>query len=553
MNSAVFAGIWTILRSRWQVGRNMFWRGTLARKLRAVALLAVVLAISYGLYRFSAAIVHVLQEPDPYGLRTPAQVAETTRLLTALPSLAFAIATVPLLVSSVSFALAAFYLATDLDLMLVTPVPMRSVFVARFVEGLLPIYGLLLVIILPALAGYGAAQGFGVGYAAALLVTLLLLPLLPMSAGVVLTMLLVRIAPPKRLRELMAVFGGLVGFFVYISTQLITRAGDDFAISETAGRLVWVDAPLLPTTWASRIVFGAGDGNLRVVLAYGLPYLLSSLGFFVVTVLLVERLYYQGWIKVAGTGGGRVRRRAPREQRRLRVRGVAATILWKDLRMLPRDLQRLSQLLVPLALSGFWIWRLLSERSPRGGTVDAGLVAINLFMCLLISANLGLSGVSREGRGYWLLHIAPISPWSILWGKWTFAYVPFLVVGTLSTALIGLLRQPPVEQLLLNWTTIALTGIGVSGIATGLGATFPTFEWTQAQKMTSFRAGCLASIGYYSYTIIMVLLTIGSRSLAGRWGSIVVVGGWSGAVVLTAVALLLPLWIGAIRLRRIEL
>ena len=555
--SSVFAGTLVILRSRWQIARNTWWRGKLWRKAVGVLMLALVLLFSYGLYRVSRAIVRgilLLEREEPALL---AQLGDLPRILAAVPSIVLTAATLPLLVSSISFALGTLYLARDLDLLLVSPVPRRSVFLARFVEGLLPIYLMLFALLLPGLVGYGIALNYGLAYAALLPLVLLLLPLLPISIGILLTMALVRIIPPQRLRELLAILGGLTGFLLYIGTQWITGGRRGARTLEAAEQLLQFDIGWLPSAWAARLLIATGNGNARLLLQYGVPYLLVTCGTFALTVALAERLYYQGWSGLAASAGGRVRRRTTGTRSQSRsTRGPTAVILGKDLRMLPRDPQRLSQLLVPLGLSIFWAWQLLGTRGARRAGesgVLATLTSIALFVCILVSSNLGLTGVSREGRGFWLLKIAPISPWPILWSKWVVAFLPFPVMGTLAAVLIGVLRRPPPMELLQAWAIVQMTGLGVSGIATGMGAAYARLDWTQAQRMTSIRAGCLSPILYYGYAAANVALTGGVSLLAPRVGTLVVVAGWAAAIILTLAALILPLVFAAEKLQRLEL
>jgi len=551
------AGTAVILRSRWQIARNSWWRGKLWRKVVGVVMLALTLLFSYGLYRVSGWTVRgilVLEREEPELL---AQLGDFQRVLAAVPSLALTTAAVPLLVSSISFALGTLYLARDLDLLLVSPVARRAVFLARFVEGLVPIYLMLFVLLLPALAGYGLAVGYGGAYAAVLPLVLLLLPLLPMSLGVLVTMALVRIIPPQRLRELMALLGGLMGFMLYVGTQLVGTGRRRGRTLEVAASLLRFDVDWLPTAWAARLLVAAGRGNVWQFLQYAALFLLATCGVFALTIALAERLYYEGWSGLAGTAGGRVRRRGDRTRLHSRsTGGPGGAILHKDLRMLPRDPQRLSQLLVPLGLSVFWAWQLLGMRVGRRGTesgILTSLVSVALFVCILVGSNLGLTGLSREGRTIWLLKIAPISPWPILWSKWAVAFLPFPFVGTLAVVLIGWLRQPPAAELLQAWAVVLMTGAGVSGIATGIGAAYARFDWTQPQRMASLRAGCLAPILYYSYAAAMQGLTTGIRLVAPRVGSLVLVAGWAVAIILTVAALLLPLTFAAEKLRGLEL
>src|SRR5688572_17866550 len=120
MGGGVIAGTLVILRSRWQVARNTFWRGGIGRKLRVLVLVAVAGVLSYGLYQLSGLLVRGLQLLAREQPAAIARLGDLDRVLGAVPSVAFTMATVPVLLGSVSFALATLYLASDLDLLLVT-------------------------------------------------------------------------------------------------------------------------------------------------------------------------------------------------------------------------------------------------------------------------------------------------------------------------------------------------------------------------------------------------------------------------------------------------
>ena len=249
----------------------------------------------------------------------------------------------------------------------------------------------------------------------------------------------------------------------------------------------------------------------------------------------------------------------PDRQRLPLFNGPISAIVRKDLRVLPRDIQQLSQFIFPLAIAFFWIWRLMSDSNRDFSALrqtqpfaDFGLITIGLFVCILITNHLGLTGLSREGNSYWLLHLAPLDPWNIVWAKWLLAWLPFPVIGSLFVALIGLLQRPPLTVLLQNWLLLQVTGVGVAGITAGLGAVFPKFDWQQPRRMTSRRGGCLGSSLYLIYTALMLALTIGAQLVALRFGSWAIAAGWGSAIVLTLVALGVPLWFGARRLRRLE-
>lgn len=559
---SIFGGAWTIIRARWHVARNSFWRGKITRKLSTLIAALVLLGLSYGLYTFSKFIVRGLLHIEEVAPQLTVQFGSIDRFFAAVPSIMLTVFSFPLLLSSISFALSTLYLSRDLETLLVTPVPVRSVFLARFLEGLFTTYLLFFTLLAPALAGYGQALGYNYGFYLALFFVLLLLPLLPVSIGALLTMLLVRFIPAKRLRDVLTIVGGLFGFAIYVGSQMLTRA-NDFATPQNAERLLSFDIPALPTSWGARVMIAAGTGDVQTLLVFGPLYLLATLGLFALCVVLAERLYYTGWVSMAGTGGGRVRRRAQRALSPAEGRSTGTplgAIIRRDLRVLPRDLQQLSQLLFPLAISVFWIWRVITDAQFSEATIgapdafaDTTLVGMGLFVCVLIASHLGLTGLSREGNTFWLLRLAPIDVWTILWAKWLLAWLPFPLIGTLFVVTLGLLKQLAADQLIQDWLLVVITGLGVAGITTGLGAAFPKFDWQQPNKMRTARASCLGTVLYFLYSGLMLALISGAQLTAGMWGDWTYLVGWGVAILLTALALWLPMLLGATRLRSMEL
>lgn len=557
---SVLGGVTTILRARWRVAVNTLWRGKTIRKVLTVSAVVGLLVASYFVYAFSRFLVRLLREAlSMEQLQEFAPGVEAA--FAALPGVTLLAFAVPMLLGSISFALSTLYFARDLDMLLVSPVPVRSVFIARFGEGMIPSYLLLFVLAAPALVGYGHGLGFGLVFPLAVVVILLLLPLLPFGLGALLTMLLVKVIPPRRLREALAVVGGLLGVVFYIGSQLLTQPGRRIRIEgeEVAGLVGRWDLAWLPTAWAARSLLAIGVGDWSRALLWGAPYLLATLGLWSVCVVLAERLYIGGWLSLSGTAGGRVRRRARAGAgRETAIGNPMVAVMRKDLLTLRRDPQQLTQLLFPLAIAAFWVWRVATDARLNGledvaGASDLGLVSIAVFIGLLISSTLGLSALSREGRGYWLLHLAPIDPLAILRAKWLLAWLPFPAIALVYALLTGILGQVEPLTLVRDVLVVLLTGAGVAGITVGMGAIFPRFNWQQPNRMASTQAGCLGSASYFLYTGAMLALTLGPSWIGDRLGGWVWAAGWGGALAITAAALTLPMLIGAARLRAQQL
>jgi len=555
LTPSILGGVSTILRARWRIAVNTWWRGNALRKAATIAAIAGLLVVSYLLYALSRFVVRTLR--DAVTMQQLQEFAPgVDAAFAALPGITLLGFAIPFLLSSISFALSTLYFARDLDMLLVSPVPVRSVFVARFVEGLIPSYLLLFVLAAPALIGYGQGLDFGLVFPLAVIVILLLLPLLPFGLGALATMLLVKLIPPRRLREALAVAGGLLGIVFYIGSQLLTQPGRRIRIGgeDVAVLLGRWDLPWLPTAWAARALLAVGVGDWSRALLWGAPYLLATLGLWSVCVVLAERLYSSGWLSISGTAGGRVRRRASTASAGdTAIDGPVAAILRKDLLTLRRDPQQLTQLLFPLAIAAFWVWRVATDarlnQLSDAATDDLGLVSVAVFIGLLISSTLGLTALSREGRGYWLLHLAPIDAWSTLIAKWLLAWLPFPIIALVHAVLSAVLGGAAPLTLVRDVLVVLLTGTGIAGITVGMGAIFPRFDWQQPNRMTSGQAGCLGALFYFIYTGAMLALTLGPSWIGDRLGGWVWAAGWGGALAITAVALVVPMLIGASRLR----
>jgi ABC-2 type transport system permease protein len=589
----MFHAIGVLVRARLLIARNSFWRGKAARKIGLLALLALLAFGAYGLYWLMSAAVRFFSSPrflraladaarqDP-SLGLPAQItrADIQPYLDALPSQVLFLALVMLVLTSFTTVLTSLYLSGDTDMLLAAPVPMRAVFIVKFFGGLLLPYILLFGLLGPALLGYGQGLGYGAPFFATTVLVLALLPLLPAGLGALLVMLVVRVVPARRAREIVSVVGGLFGASWYILNQLAPNVAPRIANVRTLESLRRLDLPLLPSAWAGRALVAAGQGEWLTLLAYGGLFAVLSLAVFAGCLILAERLYYEGWSNMA-TQGGRIRRRPTTDDRRptrassrwslvsgrwsFFLPSQSRAILYKDLRVFPRDLRNLQQLIFPLALAGIWTFQLLRSGATAGrgssaeffAFLDAvGSAGISFFVCLTISNALGGPSISREGRGFWLLRVAPISGLRLLIGKLALAYLPFPTIGTLFVVFVSVLRAGSPAELLRSLALVWLVGLGASSISLGLGAAYPKLNWENPARQTSFRAGCIAPILYLLYIVLAVAIIFGppalAELLAPGWSLALAVLGWLLLLALTALVVWGSLTFGAARLERIE-
>src|SRR6266508_3816940 len=414
---SIWNAVLVITRTRFLIARNTFWRGKIGRKIALLGLAAALCVAAYGLYWLTRGIVRGITSPDfakflaEAARRSNGQLAgfslDFRTYLLAVPSAVLFFALVLMVLTSFTTVLSSLYLSGDMDMLLAAPVPMRAVFVVKFFGGLLTPYALLFFLLGPFLLGFGQGLGFGAVYFVVAVVVLLLLPLLPTGLGALLVMAVVRVISARRAREIVGVIGGMVGVSWYIASQFSRQLAPRVASARTLDYLRRFDNPLLPSAWAGRSLVAAGEGRWAELLLYGGLFALLSLGVFAACLLLAEQLYYAGWSNMS-TQGGKVkgkRQKAKGMDRAERtpfyllpftffLPAQSRAVLYKDLKVFPRDLRNLQQLIFPLVLAGIWTLQLVTGGVSMGrgqaptwfqSLTALASAGISFYICLVLS------------------------------------------------------------------------------------------------------------------------------------------------------------------------
>lgn len=585
----LLSAVGVLVRARLTIARNTYWRGSIRRKIGVIFFAGLMAFAAWGLYWLMNGAIRLITSPgftdalQRAARETPGLPADIQPYLLALPSLALCGALILLIFTSFSSVLSALYLSGDIDMLVVAPVPMRAVFVVKFFGGLILPYLLLFFLAGPALIGYGRGMHFNAAFFLVTAVVLALFPLLPAGLGALLVMGVVRVIPARRARDIVGALGGIFGASWYILNQFARQIGERYTNVQTLDTLRRLDMPLLPSAWAGHALIAAGQGDWGTLLLYGGLFAGLSIAVFGGCLLLAEQLYYIGWSNMA-IQGGRVRRKTRRDaagagqaigldraqtgplSRLLKLLpSESRAILAKDLRVFPRDLRNLQQLIFPLAMAGFWTFRLVAASGASVGRRDRGfesfmagigVAGISFFICMIFSSALAGSGINREGKGFWLLRIAPVSAQRILVGKLALAYVPFPVAGTLFVALFSIMQHSTFLMFARSLALVLIVGLGSSSIALGLGAAFPRLEWENPKRQTSSRAVLLTFVLYPIYFAVALVAALGLPFFARFVPSFALpltILGWGLLVALTAGVVWGALSIGAARLERLEI
>lgn len=559
--------LFTLLSVRWLTFRNTLFRAE--RKERGRARRALL---------FSAFVVCGLGVMA-YGAFAPlAELAlqNTTVhvMLSRLPAFGLFTAFWLLLLSAVTVGLQTLYLNQEMPLLLSLPVSPRSVFIAKFIEATITNALFFLTLGVPLFLAYGLARGLlSPEYLLRLFVTLIAFSALPTGLGVLAAILLMRVLPAGRLRDMLAACGITafsVLYFVFSTSATRLQHASTEEIQQGAGRLLRLlesrSFKHSPWGWGGEIL----SGDYSAMETWGRLGLLWSAAVLAVAVCIwaAESLHYRGWSlgQEIGSLEGMRRRRREGERRRggdrershvLPLRLLPPPIravMQKDFLSLLRDMRQLSYMLIPAVVIAYFLNN-MRETDSLQQLPPTLFVQVLLFLLSPIALRMAMAAFVAENRAFWLMLTAPNDPTRILTGKFFYACTLSFPLAILATVGYGAILHIAAGQLLLCLLFVLCAMAGFCGIGVGVCAVFADLGGENPRyPLTS--GGRLAIFGIQmGYLLLLALVTGGAwllGHLVGISGALVIGGAGLLVVALSVGFVLLPLQAGARRLRQME-
>ena len=480
-----------------------------------------------------------------------------------------------LIFSSIVTSLSKFYLSRDLVLVHSLPVTPGKIFLARWIETTIDSSWMVIVYSLPVFLSYGVVYKAGPFYYGIL--SLAILPLWLIASGisalfVVLTALLL---PAGRLRTVFVLFGFsifvvlLIAFRLMRPEQLVNP--DAFASLVLYFKsLETPSSALLPTTWVYDSIRAALTGSPeRTFFHLGLSWSFSF-ALIYTTTWLAGKAYFQGYSKSQTSQERLFKSRVfsgSRENILLRfLSGPTRALITKEVKTFYRDQTQWPQVFLIVALIAVYLYNfsvLPLEQTPIKTVYLQNIISflnmgLSAFVLTAVAARFVFPAVSIEGDAFWIVKSAPVSIRIFLWIKFFVYYLPLLALAEILIVLTNILLQVTPFMMGLSVITIFLMVPGVVAMGVGLGAIYPDFQSENpAQSVTSF-GGLLFMILCAFFIGAVIILEAGpvyqlfmadlhGRSLSTlQW--IWVIVSFSAVIVLCALALLIPMRIGARRL-----
>jgi ABC-2 type transport system permease protein len=421
-----------------------------------------------------------------------------------------------LLLSNVIAALSSFFLARDLPAIRSTPVDGLSLYLARLSETLVSSSWMVALLLVPALAAYGRAYGAGPGFAFVAIAGVVPFLVIPAAVGSALTLLLVRVFPARRSRDILAVIGlGSAALLVLVLRVLRPeRLVDPESYRNLVDFLEALRGPTstwLPSQWTADALIGALEGRfdpLTWLLLWTTAAGVTTLG-----AMLHQRLYAICFTRAQEGDENRLTRTAGWRglEWLLAPLGIRRReLILKDVRSFFRDPTQWSQLIILAVLVVVYVYNMRALPLRAGTTISGYLTTLVLFLNLAltgfvlaaIAARFVFPAFSLEGRTLWLLRSSPVSASEILASKFWTGAVPLTGMALILTIMTNFVLGVPRALFLLSLGSILCLSLAFTAQALAWGVFYPEFESENAAQIPTsvggllFMLGALGSLGF---------------------------------------------------------
>ncbi len=564
------------LRLEWRVLRTQFAQGFATARLRYALVIVLSLLLWFGLFFLVREGFKFMEGALP--LRIHEQVVRVV-----FNAFFFALFLM-LIFSSGVILYGSLFRGGEVAFLLTMPIREERIFQHKFRHAVMFSSWGFVLLGSPMLIAYGNVVVAPWYYYVMVFPMLVAFVFVPAGIGAILLLAVMHLFPRKRAHLLALGIGLLVGAAIWFFWTLFSRPEADLLtphwFQEILQRLQVAEEKPLPNWWlSSGLLESAGHDWSEGVLFLGL-LIANALFFRELAGMFAARIYRKAYWEAASSG-------SPPKSVQMswfdaalnRCLGFLSPsvrlMVVKDVRLFRRDPLQWSQFLI---LTGL-LFMYFTNVHPVTYTLHLSQwVNVVSFMNLSVvgllmstfTTRFVFPLVSLEGRRFWLLGLLPLERDSILWAKFFFSVACLLLpCGLLILLSDWRLGIPPVLMAQHQGTSLLLC-LGLSGIGVGLGARLPVIAEQSPSRIAAGFGGTLnLVIGTLFIVLILTLATLPCHVYLARqiepalsftgefapWQVAIrswLILGSIAALVASALAALVPMWIGIRTFRRQE-
>ena len=460
-----------------------------------------------------------------------------------LPGLLLTVVLFGVIFVGFSQALQALYLSDDLEKLLVAPIRSQAVITAKLLSRMPTTVSILLLATIPALIGFGIGVGLGALYYILGVLLILVTPLFGISLGALIAIFMVRVLPARRLNEWVGAASIVIGVLISLLFYLPTLFGGDKqaldakSLAAVEGFVNHIGDLPLPSIWAGRALVAFGQGQMTAsAIGALITYLAITVGLFLVVILLADRFYLSGWLRMQSSGAAA---QDIGEQPGVFGRNSLDFILgYKDWLLRIRDPRMLATLFTAVIMVGFALFMILrpgddgstlmglSEDLEGDGVnpLSKGVMISGLiyFVGWMAFSNLAVTSLSIERSAFYILKTAPISASTLLRAKTFGVYLPYAVLSTIAMLVTLFIMKFSLIWMPFGLLVLLIMGYGLFSYLVSLGFLYPRFDWEDPRRMSNRKSAIPSLVGSFSYSIVAIIVVMATYLVANETPSLAI-------------------------------
>ena len=403
-------------------------------------------------------------------------------LLRNLLAFVFLIAMVILFSSSLTTAIGSFFTDLDLDIYHSAPRSRLRVAVSRWAKTLAQASVVVFLFLIPLIAAFARQYGRPASFVAVVLVNLAVLLTIPVSLASILTLVLVRWFPVRRVHQIVATLALIVLTMVVVAFRMSRPERFFGAIDTDDVRRVLqtIEMPAMsvyPSTALAGMMTRVAPPELAPRI------LITAAVLFLAFLAAARSWYFTAFVRARESmapmaiGAAQTTRLFDRMLRR--ADPPLRALLSKEVRTVSRDVAQWSQVFLMAALLFIYLYNI--RMLPLGGDSRATLVAYaNLgmagFVLAAICLRFAYPSVATEGKAFWLVQTSPVSYRQFLRVK-VFVYAaPLTVVSLFLTAFANVLLDANAVVWTFTMIGASMLAVTLVSLGVGMGGLSPQFN-----------------------------------------------------------------------------
>lgn len=560
--------VWTIMRAKTRMASHQLASVRHESKLKVAVLTASAIGLWVAaIFLFDLGFEWLIQFGGGSG-----ELAFGVALLRQSMSI-FSLSIFLLLVfSNTLVAFSTLYRSQEVVYLLQCPIRYSDFFYARFIESVAFSSWSLAYLGSPLMIAFAENTGAGGAFYIATVLVFFPYVVVPACIGCAITIVLARFFPRMKTPAMgLLSIAAVAGFFLYIRSIIRNASvSEENTFPAILAAMEQTQSNLLPSYWAAEAILSAADGHYVDMAFWFLLLLSTALMALQCTAWLAGRMFYPGWSYLMGQDRQRIK---PMNKgalawvgRMLRaLREPYQSLFHKDIKLFWRDPTQWSQFVIFFGIMAIYIANIRGSSRMYESEFWRGWIAcLNVGSVMLILATLTSRFVfpliSLEGRRIWILGLAPLTFHQLIWQKFWLS-VSLTAFFTVGLALLSgyMLDLEPVYYGLTVYSVLVST-FGLSGLAVGLGALYPTFTEDNPARIVSGMGGTLnllMSIGFIVCVVTIQIIVLQWKAL-GLFTSetqfqVALFCAVSGVTILSGLCAVLPMHLGLRNLNNLEL